>query len=729
MRVFVTNELYPFTAGGIGRVIANILESSTADELNRTLVLFQGEGLSAGRFASVYPDAKFASFSERDYRVAHANGEHYPPKWAFTNTEWHWKSVAALQALMAAEQEHGTLDYVEFADWGGMAFAALQHKRLGLGFPVTRIAVRLHSTDGVISDHESRPAGSGNLSLYDIERKALADADLVVGQLPAIAEAMRGFYGFEPADWGARLRIHAPPVLLDQRPPAQRPSPLTLDSPIVFSSKLQHIKRPDVFVRGCVGFLRRFPAYRGRICLIAHAADDAYAARIRRLIPEKFADRFHFQASASQQERATLISRSVCVFPNAWESFCLAAYEASLAGATCILNGAAVAFDHASPWLDGGNCRKFDGTPPGLCETLVSVFAEIEGGAAPVTEVVVCPENPAPWIGGGEVQPESRAEPNWPRVSVIVPHFNLGGYVLRTIDSILGSAYPNLEIVLVDDASTDEWSVHVIDRLERSAGPDFKVVRSQTNRGLAGTRNFALAHATGEYILPLDSDDLIHPDFIRIAVAALERERDYGFVVPQTGFFTDDSESALDSGSGISDYAVFQGEARHAGAFENRYSTATMLVRAETLRSFAYRDELESHEDWDLYQRMVGAGVRALVTNSVYFHYRRRPDSMIHSAAARERSSFHRHDLLRGKRLAALGDLPLMVLGRQAGAPGHEGGAATTAELEAYRTSETVIVALAAARFLQRRAPWLLSLARMSARPAWRFYRNWRERR
>ncbi|MEH6418226.1 glycosyltransferase [Pseudomonas sp. CGJS7] len=724
MRVFVTNELHPFTAGGIGRVVANILEVSSPEERKRTLILFQGQGLTAERFALVYPDVHFMSFDEADYRVNHEDGQHYPPKWAFTNTEWHWRSVSALQALLVAERKHGRLGYVEFTDWGGMAFAATQHKLLGLGLGETQIAVRLHSTDAVISDHESRPTGSCNLSLFDIERKALADADIVVGQLPAIAEATRKFYSFDESDWAPRLRIHAPPVLLDQRQPVTSSSALTLDSPIVFSSKLQHIKRPDVFIRGCAGFLRRMPSYRGRILLIAHAMDDAYAERVKKLIPKDLAGRFSFQAAASQQERATVIGQSVCVFPNAWESFCLAAYEASLLGATCVLNESAVAFSADSPWVAGENCRKFDGTPPGLCDALEALFSGLANQDRGV-EVVKCPADEAPWPSAAAVGEQAPVAERLPKVSVIVPHYNLGQYVLKTIDSALASSYPNLEIILVDDASTDDWSRQIIERLEQSTSVDFKVVRNDTNRGLAGTRNLALQHATGEYVLPLDADDLIHSDFIRLAVRALERNPQFGFVVPQTGFFNDASESEVDSGS-LLDYALFHGEARYAGGTENRYSTATMLARTDLLRKFGYRADLDSFEDWDLYQRMVGRGVRCLVTNAVYFHYRRRADSMIHSADAQDRRSFHRHDLLRGKRMADMGDMPLLVLGRQVSVLSQTSGAALTAELEAYRTSETVIVALMAARFLQRRAPWLVALARKAARPTWRLLRRGR---
>jgi glycosyltransferase involved in cell wall biosynthesis len=720
MRVFVTTELFPFTAGGIGRVISNLLLTSSPEERSRTVVVMVESNVSETQFRSVYPDVGFVGCTEADYELRGRAGEQFAPKWAFTNTVWHWRSVLTLQALLKAESEYGALEYIEFPDWGGLAFAPSQHKLLGLGFADTTLAIRLHSTDGIITEHEARNPAEYNLSLFDIERKALADVDLVIGQLAPVAEAVRTFYDFDEAAWRSRLVIHSPPVLLEGHA-APEGVAFDADTPLIFTSKLQHIKRPDVFVRGCVGFMRANPEYRGKATFLAHAGNDDYARCVRGMIPSEFASRFEFIEGLPPVGRERIIATGLCIFANAWESFCLAAYEAGLLGALCLLNETTVAFGDETPWVDGRNCLKFDGTPNGLANVLEAAFRS--GFRAPervqVPQQDSAPENVpchvAPVEGGSAL----------PRVSVIVPHFNLGQYVLSTLDSVLGSDYPNIEIVIVDDASTDEWSRHVMDRVQSHADVNMKVVRRTTNAGLAATRNLALAHCTGDYVLPLDADDLIHPQFIRTAVKALARQPKFDFVVPQVAFFLDGEQGALDSSASFSDYAIFHGEARFAGLCENRYSTATMLIRASVLREFQYREELDSYEDWDLYQRMVARGARGIVTSAIQFFYRRRAESMIHSEDARARRSVYRHDLMRGKRMGDFFNLPAFVVAnaftvRELYKPVDSMSPADVQELADFRNSETVFAALTIARAMQRRAPWLLAGIKQGMKVGWR---------
>ncbi len=93
----------------------------------------------------------------------------------------------------------------------------------------------------------------------------------------------------------------------------------------------------------------------------------------------------------------------------------------------------------------------------------------------------------------------------------------MGLYVLDTLESILCSSYACIEILLVDDASTDAVSLDVLRLIETSERfSDVTVIRLAGNRGLSGARNEGIRYANGKYVLPLDADDLIHPDFISI---------------------------------------------------------------------------------------------------------------------------------------------------------------------------------------------------------------------
>ncbi|WP_322063045.1 glycosyltransferase family 2 protein [Paraburkholderia sp. J63] len=713
LRVFVTGELFPFTAGGIGRAIANMLDqpevASTGEPREpRFAVVFLGEPLDRARFTERFPhvllvDASPRTYAERD----EVTGLRYAPVDFYTTHPMHAESVRAMQALKRLERERGALEYVEFADWGGAAFASVQEKRLGLAFEQATLAVRLHTSDSVLNAVEGKLVDHMSLAFYDLERKAIADCDLIIGQAPGPAAFMQRVFDFEDDEWTPRLVIDAPPVMLDRGEAANESILPTLDTPVVFSSKIQRIKRPDVFIRGCLAFLRARPDYRGQIRLIAMVDDAAYLEEVRALVPAAFAGRFEFVQGTSSEQRHRAICESVCVFPGTFESFCLAAYEASFAGAFCVLNGANPAFDSSSPWLDGHNCAKFDGSPAGLARTLSAVFA------APKTmqPVSVVP-GVRPWCLKASPQHADSEEPRapLPLVSVLVPHFNLGVYLAETVDNALASDYPNLEVIVVDDASTDEHSLEAVRRLEQRNDPRIRVVRSPQNRGLAGTRNVAVEHARGEFALTLDADDLIDHRFVGVAAATLAKHADVSFVVPQTAYF-DDEPGARPQQDDWSLCITFIGEARSSGFVQNRFSTATLMSRMEVLRSMRYNETLSAFEDWDLYLRSIMMRKRFVVTNAVHFYYRHRRNSMIHSEAATRRIGLYYHDIVRDKQIAfGRIRLPMFVLEGINGGLQGESVSSLRARLALYENSPTVRAALALRAQLDRLPGWTRGL-------------------
>ena len=98
-----------------------------------------------------------------------------------------------------------------------------------------------------------------------------------------------------------------------------------------------------------------------------------------------------------------------------------------------------------------------------------------------------------------------------PKVSIIVPVYNLEDYIERTINSLQNQTYQNLEIIIVDDGSSD-CSLSIIERL---AAKDSRIVyRSQPNGGAAKARNIGLSLVTGDYITFVDGDDMLSPNAI-----------------------------------------------------------------------------------------------------------------------------------------------------------------------------------------------------------------------
>lgn len=111
-----------------------------------------------------------------------------------------------------------------------------------------------------------------------------------------------------------------------------------------------------------------------------------------------------------------------------------------------------------------------------------------------------------------------------PLVSIIIPTYNVEAYIGRCMDSVIGQTYPNLEILPVDDGSTDRCG----EILDRYAEQDGRVrVIHQKNKGLIAVRKIGIEQATGDYLFFVDADDWIESQAIEILVGrALETGAD-----------------------------------------------------------------------------------------------------------------------------------------------------------------------------------------------------------
>ena len=97
-----------------------------------------------------------------------------------------------------------------------------------------------------------------------------------------------------------------------------------------------------------------------------------------------------------------------------------------------------------------------------------------------------------------------------PLVSIIMPCYNQGQFIDEAILSVLANTYKNIEIIVVNDGSTDEFTNNYLKNLKY----DKTTVYITKNQGVVKTRNFAIEKAKGDFILPLDADDKISDNFI-----------------------------------------------------------------------------------------------------------------------------------------------------------------------------------------------------------------------
>lgn len=721
LRVFVTRELFPFTAGGIGRVIANMLMTTPDEDRAEMAVLYVGDNVEPEAFALAHPGVTFLAWPHARFQQVDGCGAIFPPLPAFTHGMLHWESVHVLQGLLELERLSGPIEYVEFVDWGAQAFAATQEKLLGNALTGATLAVRLHTTDSILADFEPRVQSVHGLNLFDLERKALADCDLVVGQIEQVAEAFRVFYGFSEADWNPRLRLHAPPVLLDTMVPAKQTIAITDATPLLFTSKLQDIKRPDTFIRGCIQFLRARPKYQGNVVFLAHSFDARYQEYITSLVPEDLRGRVIFARGVSGGAREKSIAGAVCVFPSPWESFCLAAYEASLSGAACVLNAQNPAFGPGSPWQDGNNCSTFDGSAEDLARVLGELFEAPAGHLVPVQ----VPKDPLPWC---QLHPVASPVEVCLEglLSVVVVNRDSAGGVLGTLDSILASDLPLERLIVIDDASRDPRDLAALERLAAD-DPRLVLQRLSVPVGDATARNLGLEAVRTPFVAFLRGGDQVLPGFLGRAVTALAGQPRFDVVVGQVGV-TSDAGDVLAGNAGIDGYRIFYGEGRLAGLYENCFAPDSYVIRTETAKRFGFDPTMPALEVWEMMLRACQAGTRFLVTSAV--NVLAYPSARVNELQAEQLQIAGRRRLQRKRVQLGKLDVPAYFTFTVSSLPGAMAGDMGSAEvarrLQELLESESVRYTLALAALLQKRAPWVLRFGKWTIRRLTPIYQRMR---
>jgi glycosyltransferase involved in cell wall biosynthesis len=189
-----------------------------------------------------------------------------------------------------------------------------------------------------------------------------------------------------------------------------------------------------------------------------------------------------------------------------------------------------------------------------------------------------------------------------PEVSVVMPVFNAERFLPGTVDSVLGQTFTNLELVAVDDGSTDRS----IDILQGFATKDARVrviVRAHT--GIAGARNDGIAAARGEFVAAMDNDDVMCPERLALQVSFLRRHPDY-VAVGAAAMLVDEDGDPLNVRRFPTSSEEIEAELL---AGKNPLMQSNCLFRRDTLvKMGGYRDRCNFAEDYDLFLRLSEHG-------------------------------------------------------------------------------------------------------------------------
>lgn len=226
---------------------------------------------------------------------------------------------------------------------------------------------------------------------------------------------------------------------------------------------------------------------------------------------------------------------------------------------------------------------------------------------------------PATWSAPPPVAPPRTSRPGL--LSVVIPFYNLGEFVGETLASIRASTYHNIEILLVNDGSTDPASLALLKELEAHAAPDLRIVHTE-NCGLAQTRNNGADHAQGEYLCFLDADDCVEPEYFKRAIRVMDAYANVDFICSWIRCFGEQNEI----------WPVFSAEFPYL--LGHNMCTAFAVMRRSTFERCGRNKPIMEYalEDHEMWISLLAGGAVGVALCDLLVRYRVRKGSMLQSS-------------------------------------------------------------------------------------------------
>lgn len=185
---------------------------------------------------------------------------------------------------------------------------------------------------------------------------------------------------------------------------------------------------------------------------------------------------------------------------------------------------------------------------------------------------------------------------NIKKVSVVIPAYNKADFTIRTIESVLNQTYTNIEIIVVDDGSTDDTPRKII-----KYNDQVTYIRKE-NGGACSARNAGIKAASGDYVALIDCDDIYYPEKIQKSVECLASDPEIGFVYNSAYFINEDDEI-------VSEYKNFgydaSGRITKKLLEYNIICNSTVVIKKECFKHVGYFDEsIFIPADWDMWIRL-----------------------------------------------------------------------------------------------------------------------------
>ena len=204
-------------------------------------------------------------------------------------------------------------------------------------------------------------------------------------------------------------------------------------------------------------------------------------------------------------------------------------------------------------------------------------------------------------------------------VSIIIPCYNQAQYLEESVQSALDQTYEHIEIIIVNDGSTDH--TEMVARQFTEQFPDKVKLISKTNAGLAEARNSGIEASSGEYILPLDSDDMIHEDLLSECLETVNRYA--------VDIVTVDGQTF-----GEKNYRINTKEFPECMLLYNNCLIVTSFFSRKVWeKNGGYKKNMDSgYEDWEFWINAYRHGFTFKRIPKILFYYRTKKESMFTEA-------------------------------------------------------------------------------------------------
>jgi glycosyltransferase involved in cell wall biosynthesis len=204
-----------------------------------------------------------------------------------------------------------------------------------------------------------------------------------------------------------------------------------------------------------------------------------------------------------------------------------------------------------------------------------------------------------------------------PILSIIIPCYNTELTLNETLESVLNQNFEDWEAIIINDGSPDKVEKVALNWVKKDSR---FIYYKKENGGLGSARNFGIKKAKGEFILPLDSDNKIKPNFANKALEILKINQSVGVVYGDAEYFG--SKSGIWKVGQFNEYKLLV----------SNYIDACAIIRKSLFFQLDFYDEklpYQGHEDWEFWIRVVDSEYDFYYLNEVAYEYRVTQNSMI----------------------------------------------------------------------------------------------------